>query len=159
MIRPFAGALLGAVLTASIASAAQASTTVKVTLWDKGTSAEMATDKGVGMEMDKTPATMGVKLSKTTVKAGDVVFRVTNGSKETVHEMVIFPYKDGMKIPYSEKDLKIDEDAAGHLGEVSELDASKKGELKITLKPGKYLLTCNIPSHYMNGMWAMLTVK
>jgi uncharacterized cupredoxin-like copper-binding protein len=27
------------------------------------------------------------------------------------------------------------------------------------LKPGRYILYCNIPGHYALGMWTLLTVK
>jgi uncharacterized cupredoxin-like copper-binding protein len=142
-----------------LAAPALANSTVNVTLWDKGSTAPMVMDKGIGMTADLAPATMGVKLSTDTVPAGEITFNVTNSSQETVHEMVVFPYKDGEQVPFSSQDAKINEDLAGHLGEVSELDPAKGGALKISLKPGKYILTCNIPGHYMNGMWAILTVK
>ena len=161
MLKTIAGATAG-ILTLAMLSApvlADTATTIDVTLWDKGSSAEMATDRGVGMSGDMSNATMGVKLSSDLAKAGDVTFRVVNASQETIHEMVVFPYKDGEKVPFSAQDAKIDEDAAGHLGEVSELDPSQKGSLTIHLDPGKYLLTCNILGHYMNAMWAVLTVK
>jgi uncharacterized cupredoxin-like copper-binding protein len=132
---------------------------VRIKLWDKGADAPMATDMGMGMPADHKMSGMGLKLSTETVKAGKVTFEVANASKETVHEMVLFPIKDGERVPYSDKESKIIEDAAGHLGEVAELDPGKGGKLEIDLKPGKYLLTCNIPGHYMNGMWTVLTVK
>jgi uncharacterized cupredoxin-like copper-binding protein len=53
----------------------------------------------------------------------------------------------------------VDEDAAGHLGEVSELDPGASGTLTIDLKPGKYVLFCNLPAHFMNGMWTEITVQ
>jgi len=160
MLKPFAPGLAAAIAVLTIATSAQAAkhSAVNVILWDKGTSAAMATDKGIGMT-GNAPATMGVKLSANKVSAGEVTFRVTNASKETIHEMVVLPYKDGQQLPFSEKDGKIDEDSAGHLAEVSELEPGKKGELKISLKPGKYVLVCNIPNHYMNGMWSILTVN
>ena len=161
MAKSYLYTVLGAAAIAAVASTAQAAigSTVNVMLWDKGSAAAMVSDKGIGMTGDKTPMTMGVRLSTNYVKAGEVTFKVTNATRETVHELVVFPYKDGENIPYSEKDAKINEDSAGHLGEVSELEPSKSGELKISLKPGKYALLCNIPGHYMNGMWSILTVK
>lgn len=147
-----------AFLNASLAFAALPSK-INIKLWDKGPTADIAKDRGIGGPGDMSQATMGLKLSATTVKAGDVTFNVSNGSKATVHEMIVLPYKDGEKLPYSESDARIDEDSAGHLGEVSELEPNKRGTLKLNLKPGKYLLTCNIANHYMNGMWAIITVK
>lgn len=55
--------------------------------------------------------------------------------------------------------MKIDEGAAGHRGEVSELDPGKGGSLTLSMKPGRYLLVCNISGHYKAGMWAEFTVK
>lgn len=132
---------------------------IKVDLWDKGVTAAMATDLGIGGTGDKSKANMGLKLSSNTAKAGKVTFNVTNTSKDTVHEVVILPYKDGQSLPYGDKDMRIDEEAAGHLGEVSELQPGKSGSVTLDLKPGKYLLVCNIAGHYMNGMWEIVTLK
>lgn len=132
---------------------------VNVTLWDDGPAAEVKTDMGMGMAGDHSKATMGLKLSKDHAKAGHVVFLVKNSSKQTVHEMVVIPYPADGKVPYSDKDSKFDEDAAGHLGEVSELDPGKSGSVTLDLKPGKYILSCNVATHYANGMWAVFTVE
>jgi uncharacterized cupredoxin-like copper-binding protein len=61
-------------------------------------------------------------------------------------------------MPYSTDLQKVDEDAAGHLGEVAELDLGQSGALTVTLKPGTYILYCNISGHYAAGMWTLLTV-
>ena len=61
-------------------------------------------------------------------------------------------------LPYDETLMKVDEDAAGHLGEVAELAPGQSGALRLTLKPGQYILYCNIPGHYAVGMWSLLTV-
>lgn len=159
----FVPAMAGVFALVAVACSAQAatSTTVDVTLWDKGAMAEMATDHGMGKGMmgHRMPSTMGIKLSTESVKAGDITFEVTNSSKDTIHEMVVFPYTAGEEFPYSESESRIDEEAAGHLGEVSELEPGQSGALRISLKPGKYALVCNIAGHYMNGMWAILTVN
>ena len=77
-----------------------------------------------------------------------------------VHEMVISPVKEmHTPLPYDKVGNKVDEDAAGHLGEVAELEPGEKGALKLTLKPGSYILYCNVPGHYALGMWTLLTVK
>jgi uncharacterized cupredoxin-like copper-binding protein len=136
------------------------STVVKVTLWDKGTSAPMAMDEGMGMmHASMADSNMGIKINKKTVKAGEITFKVTNASKETVHEMLVIPAPADGKLPYDEKEAKFDEDKAGSLGEVEETDPGKSGELTLTLKPGKYLLSCNVANHFANGMWTTFTVE
>lgn len=138
---------------------------VTVTMWDKGASAEMSMDRGIGMAHDAMmtgmmDGMMGMKLSADTVPAGEVTFKVNNTSKDQVHEMLVVPWPgDGKGLPYSEKDGRFDEDAAGSLGEVEELDPGKSGEITLNLKPGKYALACNVANHYADGMWSELTVK
>jgi uncharacterized cupredoxin-like copper-binding protein len=153
---------LGAIALAATASgSAKAATTVNVTLWDKGASANMATDLGMNMNgHDMSKATMGVRAVPSAVKAGEVTFEVINNSSETIHEMIVVPVHDSKKpLPYLNAESRVDEDAAGHLGEVSELDPGKKGALRLTLAPGKYVLFCNIPGHFANGMWTEVTVQ
>jgi len=136
-------------------------TVVNVSLWDKGANVDMVGGLGMGMagaQMSK--ATMGIKVSMKSVKAGEVTFRVTNDSKDTVHEMVVSPIKGPADpLPYSADENEVNEDAAGNLGEVAELDPGKAGSLTLHLKPGKYILYCNIPGHYMSGMWTTITVN
>jgi uncharacterized cupredoxin-like copper-binding protein len=104
-------------------------------------------------------AHMGIKLSSHTVRAGKVSFEVRNDSKALVHEMVISPIKDTRTpLPYDQAQNKVDEDAAGHLGEVAELEPGKSGSLTLDLKRGRYVLYCNVVGHYALGMWTVLTV-
>ena len=139
-----------------------AGTVVNVSLWDKGSNMQMATNYGypaTGKDMSK--ATMGIAVSTDTVKAGEVTFEVLNSSADTVHEFIVARLKDVNKpLPYLTSDNKVDEDKADvHLGEVSELDPGKTGALRLDLKPGNYLLYCDIPGHYLAGMWTPFFVK
>lgn len=142
-----------------------ARSTIKVSLWDRGAMpmdpAVMGGMMGMGaaggarMPM----AHMGIKVSTATVRAGTVTFEVKNDSTTLVHEMVVSPVKsDRSPLPYNQAEGRVDEDAAGHLGEVAELDPGQSGTLKLTLKPGRYILYCNITGHYALGMWTMLNV-
>ena len=154
-------------LTLFTGQAYAAGTVIKVSLWDKGAMSMGMVGKGpmMGMAMG-TPGShmsmgpMGIKVSTHAAKAGQVTFAVTNDSTQMVHEMVLSPVKDDKTpLPYDKAGQKVDEDAAGHLGEVAELEPGKKGALTVDLKPGKYILYCNIPDHYILGMWTLITVK
>ena len=91
--------------------------------------------------------------------SGEISFEVTNTSKDTVHEMIVMYLADPAKaLPYIEGDAKVDEDKAGDKGEVSELDPGKSGVLTVELKPGKYLLICNVVGHFAAGMWTEFEV-
>jgi uncharacterized cupredoxin-like copper-binding protein len=133
---------------------------VTVSLWDKGANVEMPTNLGMNMGGDLSKATMGIKASPSKVKAGEVTFVVKNTSKDTIHEMILARLDDPSKQePYLADENRVDEDQAGDLGEVSELDPGASGKLTVTLKPGNYLLYCNVPGHYMAGMWTKFTVQ
>lgn len=161
-----AAALSIAVLTSSLAGPAQAAgSVVHVRLWDKGDAAigMMGDGMMMGMAMHgkrSKMAMMGVTADAETVPAGEVTFEVTNASKDAIHEMVVSPVRDPSKpLPYDKAMMRVDEEAAGHLGEVSELDPGKSGALRIDLKPGTYILYCNVPGHYALGMWTLVTAK
>ncbi len=156
---------LGLILsTALAASSAFADTTIKVSLWDKGPSSLMMDDAHMGMmgkmDMAMMPmAMMGITLDQATVPAGKVTFEATNDSKETIHEMLVAPVPEGTtELPYVVDENRVNEEAAKYLGEVSELDVGKSGALTIDMAPGTYIVFCNIPGHFISGMWTLLTV-
>ena len=155
---------LGAMSLTQAAPVSAAGTVVKVSLWDTGPNSMDMLGKGVWAmgvpQTNKSKPTMGINAVPNEIPAGEVTFDVTNNSKDVVHEMVLAPVKDTEKpLPYDKTIEKVNEDAAGHLGEVAELEPKKSGSLKVTLKPGKYILYCNIPGHYVLGMWTLVTVK
>lgn len=155
-------AAAGVMAFGSAAFAAQVST-VHVSLWDKGPDSATPDDAhpmGMGSAGDMKLAMLGVKSDAKFVKAGQVTFQVKNSSKDIIHEMILSPVPaDGKILPYLVDQFKVDEEAAGHLGEVAELDPGKTGALTVDLKPGKYVLFCNLPAHFMNGMWTEITVQ
>ncbi|TPO10494.1 sulfocyanin-like copper-binding protein [Mesorhizobium sp. B1-1-5] len=153
--------LVAAVLMTCSSNIVQAAALVQVSLWDKGASMEMPTGLTYAAPgLDSTKATMGIKISRGAVKAGKVTFKLKNDSKDTIHEMIVIFLADAKKpLPYIDAENRVDEDKAGDEGEVSELDPGKSGSLTVDLKPGRYLLICNVPGHYAAGMWTEFTVN
>ena len=139
-------------------------TTIQVSLWDKGPDSVNVDDAHTKMmgKMDQAmmkTASMGIKLDQITIPAGTVTFAVTNDSKDIIHEMILSPLKpNATELPYLPDEYRIDEEKAEHLGEVSELDPGKKGSLTVDLVAGTYIIYCNIPGHFIDGMWTTLTV-
>ena len=92
--------------------------------------------------------------------SGKITFKVKNSSKDTIHEMIVMYRADSAApLPYVDAENRVDEDKAGDKGEVSELDPGASGTLTVDLKPGKYVLICNVPGHFATGMWTEFTVK
>ena len=164
--RRYTIAMFAATLSLFLLSPAfAANTTVNASLWDKGdTSMDgLGTAEPIALGMpgaeNMATATMGIKLDMSEIPAGEITFKATNDSTVMIHEMVLAPVADlNTPLPYDTADEKVDEDAAGHLGEVAELDPGASGALTLTLEPGTYILYCNIPGHYVSGMWTTFTV-
>jgi uncharacterized cupredoxin-like copper-binding protein len=103
---------------------------------------------------------MMIKTDVQNVKAGPVVFDVSNESKALVHEMIVVAVANPRApLPYDEKDGRVNESKIAGLGEASDLQPGEKKTLRLTLKPGNYELICNQVDHYKTGMKASLVVN
>jgi uncharacterized cupredoxin-like copper-binding protein len=145
-------------------SGAFAGTVVKVSLWDKGpTSMDMMESMvPMGMAMPGAVmdmATMGITVDSQEIPAGEVTFSVTNDSQEFYHSMVISLIEDTSKeLPYLIDQMMVDEAALGSTARVKELKAHASGSVTVDMKPGTYILYCNVAGHYAMGMWTVVTV-
>lgn len=138
-----------------------APSTIAVTLDNKPLTTDLSNDLGMAMPgADMRKAMMTVTASPQVVPAGEVTFVAKNKSTDTTHKMILIKVADaGRQLPYVAPESRVDEDAAGHLGEVAELDPGRSGSLSMKLDPGTYMLFCNVPGHYMAGMWTTVTVR
>lgn len=110
------------------------------------------------------PAAVTVNLSEwavapssAKVPAGTVVFTVANaGTME--HEMLVVR-SDAEAGGLPVKDGSIEESSIESLGEVPETAVGASGTLRLdNLTKGHYILLCNIPGHYQQGMHADFVV-
>ena len=102
---------------------------------------------------------MTLTLDRSTIKAGETIFRVHNDAVAEEHEMVLVKLKSpDQKIDVVAGKNRIDEKKLKSMGEVSDLKPGADGQLKAKLTPGSYVLLCNIKGHYQAGMHAGLTV-
>jgi uncharacterized cupredoxin-like copper-binding protein len=73
-----------------------------------------------------------------------------------MHEMVVVKTT---KAPGSLAGTGKEASEQGAVGEVADLKAGKSAKLTLALKPGKYVLLCNLPGHYKAGQYVGFTVK
>lgn len=108
--------------------------------------------------------TYKITMSKTSAKAGDIIFHVHNDATDLTHEFVIF--KTDLpedQLPLT-ADGAVDEEGAGvtHIDEV-EVEPGQASDLTVNLAPGNYVMICNIndnnEQHYMHGMHQAFTVE
>jgi uncharacterized cupredoxin-like copper-binding protein len=97
-----------------------------------------------------------ITVSPTSIAAGEVTFDVTNQGPST-HEFVIiksdqdpgsFPVEDG----------EVPEDTLDVIDEIEDIAPNTSPSLTVSLDAGFYVLMCNLPDHYQQGMHAGLTV-
>jgi len=113
---------------------------------------------GTGGQVSVTLTDTGVTLAQTSVSSGPVTFKVTNaGSIE--HELVVVQTdvaQDKIQ-PDADEPGKMSE--AGAQGESGDLAAGAIKDFTLNLSPGKYVLMCNQPGHYMVGMHIAFVVR
>ena len=102
---------------------------------------------------------MSLRTNISSVKAGKVTFDVTNLSRSIVHEMIVVAVENpNAPLPYDYSTGQIPEKQVKMLGETEEMEPNAEKTISLDLKPGNYLLICNVPGHYAAGMWTPLTV-
>ncbi|GBD21628.1 hypothetical protein HRbin28_02079 [bacterium HR28] len=96
-----------------------------------------------------------IKPDKSEVPAGKVRF-VAKNVGQLEHELIVLKTELAAdQLPYNEKEQKAEEEQAGQvLGEIEpdELPPGKSAEMTLDLAAGHYVLLCNLPEHYKNGM-------
>ena len=114
---------------------------------------------GGGNTVDATVKDFAIGLDPSTGSAGDVTFNVTNAGP-SVHEFVVFetdlapdalPVEDGT-VPEDSSELTA-------VDELEDLEPGSTTPLDVTLEAGSYVVICNIPGHYEQGMHTGFTVE
>jgi uncharacterized cupredoxin-like copper-binding protein len=115
--------------------------------------------QGYGMMGGGMMGGMSLRANMASVKAGKVTFDVTNLSRSIVHEMIVVAVENpNAPLPYDYSTGQIPEKQVKMLGETEEMEPNAEKTISLDLKPGNYLLICNVPGHYAAGMWTPLTV-
>jgi uncharacterized cupredoxin-like copper-binding protein len=125
----------------SMAALAESPTLEKVQLWDKS------------------DGTQGMTVSGDKVKAGTVMFEVTNISDKEDHELLLVKTDlNPEQFPLDDSQTRIDEEKFEGLRELGDLTKGETSTHKVNLTPGRYIMFCNEPGHFNAGMWHVLTV-
>jgi uncharacterized cupredoxin-like copper-binding protein len=101
---------------------------------------------------------MRIVVDNAALKPGRVTLRANNQSKALTHEVLIARDDSGAALPFDAAKDRVLESRAHSLGEISDLKPGKSGSLSLNLKAGTYMLFCNQPGHYKDGMYAKLVV-
>jgi uncharacterized cupredoxin-like copper-binding protein len=91
--------------------------------------------------------------------AGATVLRVENRGPDR-HELIMVKAPHG-QLPLRRDGMTLDEDALERatVGVIEPVASGGVTELRVHLKPGHYILFCNMSGHYMGGMHTELVVS
>ena len=90
------------------------------------------------------------------VTSGKTTFKVTNAGSEN-HEFVVLKTDTPQDQLTAGTDGTVSED--GKVNELDPFSANATKTLTLNLKPGNYVLLCNLPGHFQRGIHAALTVQ
>jgi uncharacterized cupredoxin-like copper-binding protein len=119
--------------------------------------AACSSSSGGGHPLAATLDSFKITTDQSTVPAGKVTINVTNMAA-TNHELVLI--RTDAPADQLPVDGKGEASEDGKVGEVEQFSGPNKTKKEtFTLKPGRYVLLCNVPTHYQQGMHAALTVE
>lgn len=113
---------------------------------DRASSSGATASRTVRVELGE----MYVKPSVRTITAGRVTFAVRNVG-EIEHELIVGKVPLKMEAPGMP--------AHGGVGMTEHMDAGAREKLSVDLKPGTYVLFCNVPGHYAAGQRTRFKVR
>lgn len=99
-----------------------------------------------------------IVVSTTHVSPGRVVFRVANHGPDA-HELILI--RERAQLPLRSDGITVDEEGLEKqtVGVLEPAPSGAVRELRVTLRPGRYVLLCNMYGHYMGGMHAVVIAR
>jgi len=108
--------------------------------------------------VDVNLADTAIQATPNTFPAGDITFHIKNTSASEMHEMVIIQTDITPDQLPTDADGNIAEDKLVSPGEKGDIAAGQSADLTLKLPAGKYMLICNQPQHFKQGMHTSFTV-
>ena len=118
-------------------------------------------DESAEGEINATLKDFSIALDKSSAAQGEVEFKIKNNGPSAHEFVVVKTDLDAAKLPYNESDATVDEESSEFqpIDEKEDIDPKKSTELDVTLEPGHYVIFCNVPAHYSQGMRVNFTVN
>ena len=113
-------------------------------------------DGGVGVTL----ADFTITADPDSASAGEVTFDVTNDAEQT-HEFVVFQTDLAPDQLPTDEGGDVDETGAGVelVDEIEDIEGGSTQSLTVNLDAGSYVLICNLPGHYAQGMHTGFSVS
>ncbi|MBI3649110.1 MAG: hypothetical protein HY240_10245 [Actinobacteria bacterium] len=98
-----------------------------------------------------------IDLASANASTGEVTFAITNEGP-SMHEFVVIK-TDLAPDALPTQGVEVTEDSLDGIGEAEDIEPGTTASLSLNLAPGSYVVICNIPGHYGQGMTAGFTVS
>jgi uncharacterized cupredoxin-like copper-binding protein len=114
-----------------------------------------------GASVDVELADFSIAPDPSSTAAGDVSFRIDNTAQQA-HEFVVMRTELAADELPTDDEGDVEEEGAPGIEVIDEVEDVAPGaseDLTVNLDPGHYVLLCNLPGHYRQGMSAEFTVE
>lgn len=116
-------------------------------------SSSVYTETANGTLVDVREVSFRLHLSKDTVPAGPVTFHIVNGADDMLHEFIVISTDlQADNLPLDPVTSRVNEDAINIVTNQDNILPGQSRDLTAVLDPGHYVLICNLPGHYLQGM-------
>lgn len=112
-----------------------------------------------GIAVSLTDPNYSVSVDPATTAAGDVTFNVTNDGTITHNLRVAETDLAPGDLPIDTANFEVDEQAANVIAKGADLPKDQTETVTAPLAAGSYVLFCNVPGHYEQGMHTGFTVE
>lgn len=115
---------------------------------------------GGGGGIGATLADFSITLDESSAPAGDVTFDVTNEAEQP-HEFVVFKTDLAEDQLPTDEDGNVDENGEGVelIDEIEDIAPGDNPSLTVSLDAADYVIICNLPGHYGQGMHTSFTAS
>jgi uncharacterized cupredoxin-like copper-binding protein len=110
-------------------------------------------------KIDVSLTSYAIAPSADTMNAGDVTFTITNNATDQAHEFVVVSTDLAANSLPLDDNGDVDENQITVVDEVEDLQPGSTEDLSVNLAAGHYVLMCNQPGHYKQGMYLDFTVQ
>jgi len=110
-------------------------------------------------KIDVSLTSYAIAPSVDTMNAGDVTFHITNSATDQAHEFVVVQSDLAASQLPVDANGDVNEEQVTVVDEVEDLQPAAVQDLSVNLASGHYVLMCNQPGHYKQGMYLDFTVQ
>jgi caa(3)-type oxidase subunit IV len=106
-----------------------------------------------GQVIDVQEKSFQIVFSQYSAQAGPVTFHIVNGADDMLHEFLLIQTDlPADQLPTDEATGRVNEDAVNIITTAEDIPPSQSRNITVNLAAGHYVIVCNLPGHYQQGM-------